>query len=66
MEVSGWNLQQQYIGLMSTVQTLSKGNASMQNEDIFMGMNATIADKQMKREAHDNWNCFCVTHLMML
>jgi hypothetical protein len=65
-EVSGWNLQQQYMGLMSTVQTLSKGNASMQNEDIFMGMNATIADKQMNTEAHDNWNCFCVTHLMML
>ena len=51
---------------MSTVQTLSKGNASMQNKDIFMGMNATIADKQMNRKAHDNWNYFCVTHLMML
>ena len=66
-EVSGWDSQQQYTGLMSTVETLSNGNASMQNEDIYIiGMNATIPDKQLKREAHDNWNYFCVTHLMIL
>ena len=66
-EVSGWNLQQQSTNLRSTVETLSNGNASMQNEDIYiMGMNATIPDKQMDSEAHDNWNYFCVTHLMIL
>ena len=27
MEVSGWNLPQQYTGIMSTVETLSNGNA---------------------------------------
>ena len=37
MEVSGWNSQQQYMALMSTVQTLRNGNASMQNEDMYNG-----------------------------
>ena len=36
-EVSGWNSQQQYMALMSTVQTLRNGNASMQNEDMYNG-----------------------------
>ena len=27
MEVSGWNSQQQYTGMMSTVETLGNGNA---------------------------------------
>ena len=36
-EVSGWNSQQQYMGLMSTVETLRNGNASMWNEDIYNG-----------------------------
>ena len=50
MEVSGWNSPQQYTGIMSTVETLGIGNASMRNDDIYvMGINATIADKQIEQ-----------------